>query len=71
MLIASQFKINSNVNRTTGKAPFDLILRFRPKIRMNIEIAETKDSHNISGKAPATRQEIKLREKNTNLVRNM
>jgi hypothetical protein len=46
MLTASQFKINSNINRTTGRAPFDLILRFRPEIRINIETAETEDSYN-------------------------
>jgi hypothetical protein len=63
--------MNSNINKTTGKAPFDLILRFRPEIRMNIEIAATEDSHNILKKAPAARREIKLKEKNANLVRDM
>jgi hypothetical protein len=63
--------VNSNVNRTTERAPFDLILRFRPEMRMNIEAAETKDSHNISGEAPAARREIELREKDANLVRDM
>jgi hypothetical protein len=63
MLTTGQFKINNNVNRTTGRAPFDLILRFRPKMRINIEVAETKDSHNTSKKAPATRREVKLRKK--------
>jgi hypothetical protein len=71
MLIAGQFRINSNVNRITGKAPFDLILRFRPKIRINIETVETEDSHNASGKAPAARREIKLRKRDANLVRDM
>jgi hypothetical protein len=71
MLTASQFKVNSNVNKTTEKMPFDLILRFRPKIRMNIETAKTEDSHNASRKAPAARREIKLRERNANLVRDI
>jgi hypothetical protein len=71
MLIIGQFRMNSNVNKTTGKAPFDLILRFRPEMRMNIEAAEIKDSYNTSGKAPAARREIELREKNANLVRDM
>jgi hypothetical protein len=71
MFIAGQFKVNSNVNKITGRAPFDLILRFRPKMRMNIEIAETEDSHNASGKAPAARQKIKLRKRNANLVRDI
>jgi hypothetical protein len=71
MLIANQFKVNSNVNKTTGKAPFDLILRFRPEMRINIETAETEDNHNISREAPAARREIKLRKKDTNLVRDM
>jgi hypothetical protein len=71
MLIAGQFKINSNVNRTTGRAPFDLILYFRPEMRMNIEAVTTEDSYNISKKAPAARREIELKERNTNLVRDI
>jgi hypothetical protein len=71
MLIAGQFRINNNINRITGRAPFDLILRFRPKMRMNIEIIVIKDSHNVSGKAPAARREIELKERNANLVRNI
>jgi hypothetical protein len=71
MLAASQFKINNNINKTTERAPFDLILRFRPKIRMNIEIAETKDSHNALEKAPAARRKIELKKKNANLVRDI
>jgi hypothetical protein len=55
MLITGQFKINSNINRITGRAPFDLILRFRPEIRINIEIAKTENSYSISEKAPAAR----------------
>jgi hypothetical protein len=71
MLIAGQFKVNSNVNKTTKKAPFDLILRFRPEIRMNIEVTETENNHNISGEAPAARREIKLKKRNANLVRDI
>jgi hypothetical protein len=71
MLTANQFRINSNINRTIGRAPFDLILRFRPEMRMNIEIVKTENSHNISGKTPAARREIELKKKNTNLVRDM
>jgi hypothetical protein len=63
--------VNSNINRITGKAPFDLVLRFRPEIRMNIEIAEIEDSHNISGEIPAARRKVELRKKNANLVRDM
>ena len=47
MLIASQFRVNNNVNRIIGRAPFDLVLRFRPKMRMNIEITETENNYNI------------------------
>jgi hypothetical protein len=71
MFIAGQFRINSNVNRITGRASFDLILRFRPKIRINIETVATEDSYNILEKAPAARREIELKEKNANLVRDM
>jgi hypothetical protein len=53
--------MNSNINRITGKAPFDLVLRFRPKMRINIEAAATEDSHNISRKIPAARREIKIK----------
>jgi hypothetical protein len=63
MLTAGQFKINSNINRTTGKAPFNLVLRFRPKIRINIEAAITENSHNALKKTPAARREIELKEK--------
>jgi hypothetical protein len=66
-----QFKVNSNVNRTIGKAPFDLILRFRSEMRMNIEAVETENSYNVSGEAPAARREIELKKKNANLVRDI
>jgi hypothetical protein len=71
MLTTDQFRINNNINRATGRAPFDLILRFRLKMRMNIEAAATKDNYNISGKAPVARREIELRKKNANLVRDI
>jgi hypothetical protein len=71
MLAAGQFKVNNNINRITGRAPFDLILRFKPEMRMNIEAAKTEDNHNILKEAPAARQEIKLKKKNANLVRDI
>jgi hypothetical protein len=55
MLIVGQFKINSNINRTIGRAPFDLILRFRPKMRINIETVTIENSYNALGEAPVTR----------------
>jgi hypothetical protein len=55
MFAVNQFRVNNNVNRTIGRAPFDLILRFRPEMRMNIEVVKTKDNYNISGEAPAAR----------------
>jgi hypothetical protein len=63
--------VNSNINKITGKAPFDLILRFKPEMRMNIETAETEDSHNALEKAPAARREIELKKKKANLVRDI
>jgi hypothetical protein len=63
--------VNSNVNRIIGKAPFDLILRFKPEMRMNIEIVETENNYNISKKAPAARREVKLRKRDANLVRDI
>jgi hypothetical protein len=71
MFATGQFRMNSNVNRTTEKAPFDLVLRFRPEMRMNIEAIETENSYNALGKAPAARREIKLKKRNANLVRDM
>jgi hypothetical protein len=63
--------VNSNINRTTGRAPFDLVLRFRPEIRMNIEAAIIENNHNILEKTPAARREVKLKERDANLVRDM
>jgi hypothetical protein len=71
MFITGQFKMNSNVNKTIEKTPFDLVLRFKPKMRINIEIVATKNSYNISKKAPVARREIKLKKRNTNLVRDI
>jgi hypothetical protein len=71
MLIAGQFRVNNNVNKTTGRAPFDLILRFRPEMRMNIETAETENNHNTSKEIPVARREIELRKRNANLVRDI
>jgi hypothetical protein len=47
--------VNNNINKITERAPFDLVLRFRPEMRINIEIVATENSHNISGKALAAR----------------
>jgi hypothetical protein len=63
--------VNNNVNRIIGRAPFDLVLRFRPEMRMNIEAAKTEDSYNALREAPAARREIKLRKRDANLVRDM
>ena len=71
MFTAGQFRVNSNINRITGRAPFDLVLRFRPEMRINIEAAITKDNHNILKETPAARREIKLKERDTNLVRDI
>jgi hypothetical protein len=71
MFTAGQFRVNSNINRITGRAPFDLILYFRPEIRMNIEAAITEDNYNVSGEALVARREIKLKERDANLVRDM
>jgi hypothetical protein len=71
MLITGQFRVNNNIKRITGRAPFDLILRFKPEIRINIETIKTEDSHNISEEAPATRREIELKKRNINLVRDI
>ena len=71
MLAAGQFRINNNINRITGRAPFDLILRFKPEMRINIKTATIENSHNVLKEVPAARREIELRERNANLVRDI
>src|SRR5450755_2120074 len=71
LLVAGQFRVNSSINRTTGMTPFDIILRFKPEMRMNIEITTTKNNYIPSGETPAARREVKLRARDTNLLRNM
>src|SRR5450755_982571 len=71
LLAAGQFRVNSSINRTTGMTPFDIVLRFKPKIRMNIEAATTENSHTPSGKAPAARRKVELRTRDANLLRDM
>jgi hypothetical protein len=63
--------VNSNINRTTGKAPFDLILRFKPEMRINIEAAMAEDNYSALEEAPAARREIELRERDASLVRDI
>ena len=50
--------------------PFDLVLRFKPEMRMNLDTAMTEDSHNPLKKASVARQEIEMREKDDKLLRN-
>jgi hypothetical protein len=71
MLTAGQFKINNNINRTTERAPFDLILHFRPEMRINIETTATENNYNISEKTPAARRKVKLKKRDANLVRDI
>jgi hypothetical protein len=71
MLATSQFKMNSNVNKITERAPFGLILRFRPEMRINIEAAKIENNYNALEKTPAARREIELKERDANLVRDM
>jgi hypothetical protein len=71
MFITGQFRINNNINKITGKAPFDLILRFRPEMRINIEAAATEDGYNVLEEAPAARREVELRKRDANLVRDI
>jgi hypothetical protein len=63
--------MNNNVNRTIGRASFDLILRFRLKMRMNIETAETKNNYNVLEEVPAARREVELRKRDTNFMRDI
>jgi len=40
-------------------------------MRINIEAAKIKNSYNVLRKAPTARREIKLKEKDANLVRDI
>ena len=50
--------------------PFDLVLRFKPNMRINLDAATTENSHNPLREAPAARQKVKMRKKNDKLLRN-
>jgi hypothetical protein len=63
--------VNSNINRTIKKAPFDLVLRFKPEMRINIEVVIVKDSYNTLKEAPAARREVELKERDASLVRDI
>jgi hypothetical protein len=63
--------VNSNINRTTEKTPFDLILRFKSEMRINIEAAITENSYSTLEETPAARRKIELRERNASLVRDI
>src|SRR5450755_1100238 len=71
LLAVGQFRVNSSINRTTGMTPFDIVLRFKPEMRMNIETTTTENNHVFSGKTPAARREVKLRARNANFLRDM
>src|SRR5450755_3467294 len=59
LLAAGQFRVNSSINKITGIAPFDIILRFKPEMRMNIETTTIKNNYISSGETPAARREVK------------
>ena len=69
MLVSAQFRLNSSINRVIERAPFDIIYRYKLEMRMNI-VFIIKGSF-LLGEAPATRQEIKLREKNEKTLREL
>jgi hypothetical protein len=71
LLAAGQFRVNNNINRITGMTPFDIILRFKLKMRINIETAIIENNYTFSGEVPAARQEVKLRAKDANLLRDI
>ena len=69
LLTTTQFRLNSSVNKITKKTPFDIIYRYKPKIRMNI--APIMKNNSLIKKTPATRQKIKLREKNKKTLKEL
>ena len=36
LFVVVQFRLNSSVNKVIEKAPFDIIYRYKPEMRMNI-----------------------------------
>ncbi len=36
LFVVVQFRLNSSVNKVIEKAPFDIIYRYKPEIRINI-----------------------------------
>jgi hypothetical protein len=60
--------VNNNINRITEKAPFDLILRFKLEIRINIEAVMAEDSYSALKEVSVARREVKLKERDVSLV---
>ncbi len=69
LLATTQFRLNNSVNKVIEKAPFDIIYYYKPEMRMNI-VFIIKDNF-LLGEAPATRQEVKLREKDEKTLRKL
>ncbi len=69
LLTAAQFRLNSSINRVIEKALFDIIYRYKSEMRINI--APTIKGSSLLGEAPATRQEIELREKDEKIFREL
>ena len=69
LLTIIQFRLNSSVNKVTEKTPFNIIYRYKSKMRMNI-VFIIEDS-SLLEKALAAKQEIELREKNKKTLKKL
>ncbi len=69
MFAAAQFHFNNSVNKITEKAPFDIIYRYKPEIRMNI--APVIKNSSLLEETPAARQKIELREKDKKTLKKL
>ena len=69
LFVVVQFRLNSSVNKVIEKAPFDIIYRYKPEIRMNI--APVIKNSSLLEETPAARQKIELREKDKKTLKKL
>ncbi len=53
LFVVVQFRLNSSVNKVIEKAPFDIIYRYKPEIRINI--VPVIENNFLAEKTPAAR----------------
>ena len=69
MLVSTQFRFNSSINRIIERVPFDIIYRYKPEMRMNIVSA--MEGNSLLEETPAARQEVELRKKDKKTLKKL